>query len=122
MSGVCKEKYGILHLKFKINYINNNETAMKNALHQHKPLFASMKTLETIEYYSSGIYFEESCTGEPDHAVLIVGYGLEKELKLDYWIIKNSWGPNWGLGGYMKIARNKNACGIASDVFYLTKN
>lgn len=48
------------------------------------------------------------------HAVVIVGWGIEKnEIKLEdgtiiketpYWIIRNSWGTKWGLNGYFKLA------------------
>lgn len=41
------------------------------------------------------------------HAVEIVGWGkgnAGKYGKLSYWIVKNSWGPNWNNGGYFKFA------------------
>ena len=44
------------------------------------------------------------------HAVELVGWGIENNIK--YWIIKNSWGTNWGDKGYMKLRRGVGACQI----------
>lgn len=43
------------------------------------------------------------------HAVVIVGWGE------DYWIIKNSWGPEWGNGGYAHIDMNCVLFAIATQ-------
>ena len=39
--------------------------------------------------YHRGIIDTEKCSGECDHAVLLVGMGTENGV--DYWRIKNSW-------------------------------
>ena len=63
--------------------------------------------------YSHGIYESSACSAENvDHAVLVVGYTP------DYWIIKNSWGTDWGELGYMKMKRGVNMCAITSLASY----
>ncbi|CAF1890497.1 unnamed protein product [Brassica napus] len=51
-----------------------------------------------------------------NHAVLAVGYGIEKGVP--YWLIKNSWGAGWGNKGYFKMEMGKNMCGIATCASY----
>ena len=41
-----------------------------------------------------------------NHAVLLVGYTPEL-----HWILKNSWGRDWGEGGFIKVDFYKN-CNI----------
>jgi len=44
-----------------------------------------------------------------NHAVVAVGYGVENGVP--YWLIKNSWGADWGVDGYFKMELGKNMCG-----------
>lgn len=70
---------------------------------------------ESFRLYKSGVYDNPHChIYELDHVVCIIGYGVEDSK--DYWLVRNSWGKNWGLEGYIKMSRNKhNQCGIALE-------
>jgi cathepsin F len=49
-----------------------------------------------------------------DHAVLLVGY--DNTQSPPYWIVKNSWGTDWGENGYFRIESDNQLCGINSCV------
>lgn len=52
------------------------------------------------------------------HSVKIVGWG-EEEVdghRLKFWTCANSWGRDWGEGGYFRIVRGTNECDIESFI------
>ena len=66
--------------------------------------------------YKEGVITSPDCLYRLTHAVLAVGYGTENGQ--DYFLLKNSWGTNWGENGYVKIGISNDAygiCGILSD-------
>ncbi|KAF2365893.1 Peptidase C1A papain C-terminal [Trinorchestia longiramus] len=67
----------------------------------------------------ASIYKRENCTKENlNHGVLVVGYGVTEEDE-EFWIVKNSWGSEWGENGFFKLARNSNnMCGVTSQASY----
>jgi C1A family cysteine protease len=64
-----------------------------------------------FQMYSSGVL---RCTGQQlDHGVLLVGYTA------DTWIIKNSWGANWGENGFLNVSNKAGEnCAVGAYVAY----
>lgn len=99
-----------------------SEEKLQHALAFIGPISVSIDALHpSFQFYSGGIYYEKNCgkkNSELNHSVLAVGYGSDGRGK-DYWIIKNSYGPEWGEKGYMRLARNRhNHCGVATEACY----
>merc|ERR1719160_1587492 len=57
-----------------------------------------------FQLYQGGVLSSELCGAQLDHGVLVVGYGTSSE-GIKYWKVKNSWGDNWGLEGYVLLKR-----------------
>jgi cathepsin L len=100
-----------------VNVTQGDEIDLKNKLYQYGPASICIDASSVwFMLYSSGIYDNPNCAQDVDnldHAVGLVGYGTEG--LADYWIVRNSWGPDWGENGYVRMARNKgNQCGSAS--------
>ena len=71
----------------------------------------------TFHYYKRGVYEDRTCSSTKlDHGVLVVGYGTYEGT--EYFLVKNSWGPVWGMEGYFMISRETNMCGISTQASY----
>lgn len=56
------------------------------------------------------------CGIDLDHDIVAVGYGTTAE-GIDYWLVRNSWGADWGLSGFAMVAQSPTGgspgvCGI----------
>ncbi len=94
-SGV--EKYG-----YVTGYHNvaNDVDQIKAAL-QDGPVWTGVDASSEFDAYSSGCY--DVAGHSVNHAVLIVGYDDRGCSDQGYWIVKNSWGPDFGDGGYIYV-------------------
>jgi len=84
--------------------------SMKSCL-QTGPIVVGYGVCKSFMDYKSGIYKCDCQQYEGYHAVLLQGYSDTPEC---HWVIRNSWGPNWGEGGYFKIACE--TCGIEGNL------
>jgi len=91
-----------------------NETALQLAVFRTAVAVAIDASQTSFQFYSSGVYYEPACSStNVDHTPLAVGWGVSQGQA--YWNLRNSWGEDWGMKGYIWMARNRNNnCGIAT--------
>ena len=102
-----------------VNISSNNYTALMNALANVGPISVAIDAEFDFQFYKNGIFESSDCDNSTlNHAVTAVGYGISPNGKR-YYIIKNSWGTDWGMNGYIYFSRDiKNMCGILKDTCY----
>lgn len=119
----------------------NDELALKKAVSRQPVSVAIEADQRSFQLYVGGVYDDEECGEQLDHGVLAVGYGVQSasepsgsgdggddvDLKRrNYWVVKNSWGGQWGDMGYIRLrmgAKSKaGLCGIAMQPSYPTKS
>ncbi|OHD68447.1 MAG: hypothetical protein A2W19_14090 [Spirochaetes bacterium RBG_16_49_21] len=86
---------------------------MKEALCKYGPLAACVKVTPAFQAYRSGVYDEcAAVSGERDinHAITIVGWDDEKGA----YLVKNSWGSEWGEEGYVWVKYGCNNIGYGA--------
>lgn len=86
-----------------------------------KPLNVSIcASSDAFHLYSAGIFNDSSCGNQHNHATNVVGMGIENGV--EYWVMRNSWGGDWGESGYMKmeIVDGDGQCGVQMWPIYAT--
>ena len=117
--GVCNYDNDLkspVQLKGSFNITEGDEDTLFEAVAYLNPVSIAYEVVDDFRHYANGVYTSDTCKSGPtdvNHAVLAVGYGTDTNGK-DYWIIKNSWGADWGMDGYFWMERGKNMCGIAT--------
>jgi C1A family cysteine protease len=83
--------------------------ALKEAIYLHGPVQSTMDVHEDFYDYSDGVYEYTYGKYLGGHAIVLIGYqdNLTGEYGGGYFICKNSWGTNWGEGGYFNVGYNQ---------------
>ncbi|EPS65881.1 cysteine proteinase, partial [Genlisea aurea] len=124
--GVCKfQKNKVASSVSNFSVVSVDEGQIAANLVKHGPLAVAINAA-WMQTYVHGVSCPLICMKTRlDHGILIVGYGASGYAPIrlkekPYWIVKNSWGENWGEQGYYKICKGHNVCGVESLVSTVT--
>jgi len=114
-----KKSKAVGNVKGFVDVAQGSPSQMKAALAKGPVSVAIEADQSPFQFYTSGV-LTKGCGQQLDHGVLAVGFGVENGV--EYFLVKNSWGPNWGAKGFIKIgASSANTCGILSAASYPTE-
>ena len=72
------------------------EENMKQEIYQSGPIACGVAVPDALEDYTSGVFCDTTGDMEIVHDISLVGYGTDEESGLAYWLMRNSWGTQWG--------------------------
>jgi len=81
------------------------------------PIISALVCYRDLLYYTGGIYSPKTTSYSGLHAVCVVGYDDNQKC----WIIKNSWGTQWGERGYARVAYGTGKIEIYTSSSVTTK-
>ncbi|GBE62678.1 preprocathepsin c precursor [Babesia ovata] len=108
---------------------------MKEVYH-HGPVAVAIDAPQSLFNYYNGVYDDEPANHGSNcdlplsglngweytnHAIIIVGWGEEDVagIPTKFWVCRNTWGSDWGVGGFFKMKRGVNLCGVESQAVYI---
>jgi len=106
----------------KFYSIHNDEKSIMEEIYKYGPVTTGMEVYSSFYLFDPKreVYSHNQAEINPigGHAIEIVGWGSSPSFSSGkpYWIIKNSWGPDWGLNGYFYMERGTNNCKIEENV------
>ncbi len=121
--GKCHSCNEFTHFSSCYDVVPNNQVSLKKAVLRNPVVIGIEADTYYFQSYSSGILTSELCGTTIDHAVEIVGFGIDNGVK--YWSVRNSWGEDWGENGYFRILRTDSTndagiCGLALEPSFIS--
>lgn len=81
---------------------------IKQAICRYGSVAACINATDNFKAYSSGVYdLNDNSTVFPNHVIQIIGWDDDQQA----WLIKNSWGTGWGIGGFGWVRYGTNVIG-----------
>jgi cathepsin F len=91
-----------------------SETTLQQNLVSWAPLSICLDAANWQDYQSGVMTWTECAwVNQLDHCVQLVGY--ETKSSPAYWIVRNSWGTDWGIDGYIWLQMGEDTCGLAHE-------
>lgn len=107
----CQQKLGTRAVTWDyVNYPPDklpSVNQLKAALLEHGPLVVLVRIDDALKAYKGGV-FNEHNPGTVNHAILMLGWDDRKKA----WLLMNSWGTEWGEGGFAWVAWGSNNAGL----------
>ncbi|CAE7773499.1 VCATH [Symbiodinium sp. CCMP2592] len=107
--GSCRSQVEVIPCRpantFNLSALENQLLPLLTTLSEKGPAVVSVDA-EAWTIYDGGIFNGCQKDATINHAVLLVGYGQDKQPGQKYWLIRNSWGADWGEEGYMRLLRH----------------
>jgi C1A family cysteine protease len=117
--GICTTNWKVFNTRYTVwnKYARITKANLQNVL-ASSPVAAMVYANTAFMNYKSGVFSCPSTSTSNNllnHAIVIIGYDTSGN-----WIIKNSWGTNWGVAGYMYL-KDSNDCGLKNFVYQFTE-
>jgi len=84
--------------------------AIKSAIYTYGGVSACVYADNYFQAYTGGVFTDSNAYSNINHAILLVGWDDAKGA----WLLKNSWGPAWGVDGFMWIKYGTCEVGLGS--------
>jgi len=90
---------------------DQDENAMQQFLYSNSPLSICVDA-STWQFYNGGVL--SNCGTNIDHCVQATGWSQQSGQQA--WNVRNSWGTDWGVNGYIYLAFGQDTCAMAQVV------
>ncbi|CAL8103516.1 unnamed protein product [Calicophoron daubneyi] len=119
----CREGYeksydGDLTRGRPAKYLKNNVEVIQREIMTNGPVIAVFEVFSDFANVGKGVYIHRGGFSSGYHAVRVIGWGVQNvsNERVPYWLAANSYGTQWGDGGFFRILRGSNHCHFESEM------